>query len=64
MVCRAIQWVNSPVLLEAMLRYEQGSLHHSMRLWVEHLFELDGTEPKGSLLDPVGHNPSAHTSLN
>ena len=57
MASRTIQWVNSPVLLEAMLRYEQGSLPHSMRLWVEQLFELDGSEPKGSLLNPICHNP-------
>lgn len=28
-----------------------------MRLWVEQVFELDGSEPKGSLLTPIGHNP-------
>ena len=50
MASRPIQWVNSPVLMEAMLRYEQGLLPRSMRLWVEQLLELEGEAEPGSLL--------------
>jgi hypothetical protein len=37
---RSLQWVNSPVLLEALERYEQRRLPRSMQLWVEALLEL------------------------
>jgi len=38
---RSPQWVNTPVLLEALDRYEQGRLHPSMRRWLEALLELE-----------------------
>lgn len=38
---RPIQWVNTPVLLEAIERYEQGLLPRSMRLWIEQVLELE-----------------------
>ena len=38
---RSPQWVNTPVLLEALDRYEQGLLHHSMRRWLEAVLELE-----------------------
>ncbi|MFM7653063.1 MAG: hypothetical protein ACKO5M_09115 [Vulcanococcus sp.] len=38
---RSPQWVNTPVLLEALDRYEQGRLHHSMRRWIEAVLELE-----------------------
>jgi hypothetical protein len=41
MAPRSLQWVNSPVLMEALDRYEQGRLPHSMRLWVEAVLELE-----------------------
>ena len=37
---RSLHWVNTPVLLEAMMRYEQNRLPRSMKLWVEQLLEL------------------------
>ena len=37
-----MQWVNTPVLMEALDRYEQGRLPRSMRLWVEAVLELEG----------------------
>ena len=37
---RSLQWVNSPVLLEALERYEQRRLPSSMQLWVEAMLEL------------------------
>ena len=39
-----LQWVNSPVLFEAILRYEQGRLPLSLKLWVEQLLELKSDE--------------------
>lgn len=41
MAPRSLQWVNTPVLLEAIQRYEQGRLHPSMRRWLEALLDLD-----------------------
>ena len=38
---RSPQWVNTPVLLEALDRYEQGRLHPSMRRWLEGVLELE-----------------------
>ncbi|MFL0749262.1 MAG: hypothetical protein AB8A32_03870 [Prochlorococcus sp.] len=35
-----LHWVNTPVLVEALMRYEQNRLPRSMRLWVEQLLEL------------------------
>ena len=40
MARRTLQWVNTPVLMEALLRYEQGRLPRSMRLWVEQLLDI------------------------
>jgi hypothetical protein len=37
---RSLQWVNSPVLLEALERYEQRRLPRSMQLWLEEVLEL------------------------
>jgi hypothetical protein len=37
---RSLQWVNSPVLLEALERYEQQRLPRSMQLWLEAVLEL------------------------
>ncbi len=37
---KTIHWVNSPVLFEAIMRYEQGLLPGAMKLWVEQLLEL------------------------
>ena len=37
---RSLQWVNTPVLQEALERYEQRRLPRSMQLWVEAVLEL------------------------
>ncbi|MFM7549267.1 MAG: hypothetical protein ACKO8I_10455 [Cyanobacteriota bacterium] len=42
---RPIQWVNTPVLLEAIERYERGQLTRPMQLWIEQLLELDAPAP-------------------
>tara|TARA_Y100001968_G_scaffold69445_1_gene60610 strand:+ start:160 stop:354 length:195 start_codon:yes stop_codon:yes gene_type:complete len=47
MTRRVMQWVNTPVLMEAILRYKQGNLPRSMKLWVEELLEI--STPKNSL---------------
>ena len=45
MAPRNLSWVNTPVLLEAIERYEQGKLPRSMRLWLQGLLELpDGAQ--------------------
>ena len=41
MARRSPQWINSPVLMEALLRYQEGRLPRSMRLWVEQLLEFN-----------------------
>jgi hypothetical protein len=41
MARRPLHWVNTPVLLQAIERYEQGRLPRSMRLWIEGLLELE-----------------------
>ena len=41
MARRSLQWINSPVLMEALMRYQEGRLPRSMRLWVEELLELN-----------------------
>ena len=38
---RSPQWVNTPVLMEALDRYEQQRLPRSMQLWVQAVLELD-----------------------
>lgn len=38
---RPTQWVNTPVLLEAIERYERGVLPRPMQLWIEQLLELE-----------------------
>lgn len=48
MAARSIQWVNTPVLLEAMERQRQGLLPRSLQLWLQQLLEL----PADSAADP------------
>lgn len=38
---RALHWVNTPVLQQAIERYEQGRLPRSMQLWIEDLLDLE-----------------------
>ena len=35
-----IQWINTPVLSEAIFRYEKGLLPNSMKLWLEKVLEI------------------------
>jgi len=50
-----LHWVNSPVLFEAINRYEQGRLPRSMKLWVEQLLDLKSNENEQGLLG--SHQP-------
>jgi len=43
-----IVWVNTPVLLEAIERYEQGRLPRSLALWLQSLLEIEAG-PSGQL---------------
>ncbi len=38
---KQIQWINTPVITEAIFRYEKGLLPNSMRLWLEQVLEID-----------------------
>ena len=38
---RSPQWVNTPVLMQALERYEQGNLPRSMELWIQQLLEIE-----------------------
>ncbi|MBD2423444.1 hypothetical protein [Cyanobium sp. FACHB-13342] len=38
---RSPSWVNTPVLLQAIERYEQGRLPRSMQLWIQTLLDID-----------------------
>ena len=51
---KTVQWVNSPVLMEAILRYEKGLLPRSMKLWIEKLLELNPNS-KSKLLSKFPH---------
>ncbi|MCP9891901.1 hypothetical protein KBY57_12690 [Cyanobium sp. Aljojuca 7D2] len=42
---RALSWVNTPVLLQAIERYEQGRLPRSMQLWLQTLLEIEESAP-------------------
>ncbi len=41
---REIQWINTPVLSEAIFRYEKGLLHNSMKLWLEQALDIESTK--------------------
>ena len=38
---KTIQWINTPVLTEAIFRYEKGLLPNSMKLWLEQVLEIE-----------------------
>ena len=38
---RSPDWVNTPVLMQALERYEQGNLPRSMQLWIQQLLEIE-----------------------
>ena len=38
---KTIQWINTPVITEAIFRYEKGLLPNSMKLWLEQALEIN-----------------------
>ena len=38
---KTIQWINTPVITEALFRYEKGLLPNSMKLWLEEVLEIN-----------------------
>ena len=38
---KQIQWINTPVITEAIFRYEKGLLTKPMKLWLEQVLEID-----------------------
>ena len=38
---KTIHWINTPVITEAIFRYEKGLLPNSMKLWLEEVLEID-----------------------
>ena len=49
---RQPHWVNIPVLLEAIERYEQGRLARPLQLWLRGLLEIDPLDPPSPLKPP------------
>ena len=41
---KTIQWLNTPVLTEAIFRYETGILPNSMKLWLEQVLEINSNK--------------------
>ncbi len=41
---RSILWVNTPVLTEAIVRYEEGRLPKPLKLWVEEMLDINSKE--------------------
>ena len=38
---KQIQWINTPVITEAIFRYEKGLLPNSMKLWLEQVLDIE-----------------------
>ena len=36
-----MQWVNTPVLVEAISRYQENRLPKSLKLWIEKMLEIE-----------------------
>jgi len=41
---KTIQWINTPVITEAIFRYEKGLLPNSMKLWLEEVLEINSNK--------------------
>jgi hypothetical protein len=50
-------WINSPVLLEALQRHQEGRLSGRLSLWLQELLELpvDGGHDSSDLAVPGSH---------
>jgi hypothetical protein len=52
MIPHRISWINTPVLLEAIERYQQGRLPRPLALWLQTLLEIEA--PPSETLLPGG----------
>jgi hypothetical protein len=55
MASRPVSWVNTPVLQQAIDRYERGQLPRSLQLWLQQLLEIE--QPINGPLRPHGLRP-------
>ena len=51
---RRLNWVNTPVLSEALLRYQENRLPKSLKLWIEKVLEINSKED-AQLLSKASH---------
>ena len=42
---KTIQWINTPVITEAIFRYKKGLLPNPMKLWLEQVLEIESKKP-------------------
>ena len=45
---KTLQWINTPVLTEAIFRYEKGLLPNSMKLWLEQVLEINSSKDQAN----------------
>ncbi len=45
---KTIQWINTPVITEAIFRYEKGLLSNSMKLWLEEVLEINSSKDQAN----------------
>ena len=48
MTRKTLQWINTPVLSEAIFRYEKGLLPNSMKLWLEQVLEINSNKDQAN----------------
>ncbi len=41
---RSITWINTPVLMKALERYQEGSLTKPMKMWLEEILEISNNQ--------------------
>jgi len=51
---RSILWINTPVIMEAIIRYNENRLPRPMRLWLEKVLDIN-TNDKPSLILEIPH---------
>ncbi len=51
MSTRSIAWINTPVIMEALIRYKENRLPRSMKLWLEKLLDINEKESGGLSMD-------------
>ena len=48
---RSIEWINTPVIVEAMVRYQENRLPRSLKLWLEKLLDINTKEASNLAID-------------